>query len=185
VIAVTRAQARDLDRRASEEFGIPAAVLMENAGRAAADEVMQAFRPRSATVVCGTGNNGGDGLVVARRLAEAGVQVRCYKASAANPAEAQWGDVTVDALFGTGLSRPVEGPMRAWIEAMNAHAPVVAVDIPSGLDADTGKPLGVAVRAAVTVTFGWAKVGMLEPDAAPYVGRLVVADIGYPDTLGP
>lgn len=94
--------------------------------------------------------------------------------------------LVVDALFGTGLRGEVREPGRTAIELLNqARKPVVAVDIPSGLDCDTGQPLGVAVKAEVTVTFARAKVGLLRPEARPYVGRLVVADIGIPPSLSP
>jgi ADP-dependent NAD(P)H-hydrate dehydratase / NAD(P)H-hydrate epimerase len=181
----TREEIVEIDRRATSEFGIPAATLMENAGRAVAALVLREFQPRCAAIVCGKGKNGGDGRIVARLLSAAGVEVRVHDA-VTGPAPAGIFDgcsVVVDALFGTGLSREVTGGMRALIEQMNAHVPVVAVDIPSGLDANTGRPLGVAVRAAVTVTMGLAKVGLLKPEAAPYVGRLVIADIGYPAAL--
>ncbi len=180
--AVTREEIREIDRRATEEFGVPAATLMENAGRAVADVVLQEFNPLAVTVVCGKGNNGGDGRVAARHLRDAGVEVHEYTPETGY-AEIDWTEVVVDALFGTGLARPVEGEMLALIEEMNGNGPVVAVDIPSGLDADTGKPLGAAVRAAITVTMGMPKVGMLAPEARAYTGRIIVADIGYPREL--
>lgn len=195
--AVTREEAQEIDRRAAEEFGVPAATLMENAGRAVGDVVLQEFNPLEVTVVCGKGNNGGDGFVVARHLAEAGVEVHCHALGAESEYAGAalenyrrvhvgglvWSEVVVDAVFGTGLARPVEGSWRAIIEEMNEHPPVVAVDIPSGLDANTGKPLGVAVRAAITVTLGMPKVGMLVPEAREYTGRIIVADIGFPKEL--
>lgn len=183
--AVTREEIVEIDRRAISEFGIPAATLMENAGKAVADVVLREIRPSVVAVVCGKGNNGGDGLVVARLLRAAGVDVRVHQAAGDAPPAGFFDgcDVVVDALFGTGLRREVVGAMRALIEEMNTHPPVVAVDVPSGLDANTGTPLGAAVRAAVTVTMGLAKVGLLQPRAAPFVGRLIVADIGYPAAL--
>jgi NAD(P)H-hydrate epimerase len=169
-------------------------------------------------VVAGPGNNGGDGYVAARHLANRGVQttVVVFAGEAQIAADAKvnldillrmgvpvrfltapvgWdlyrehlgpASVVVDALFGTGLRGEVREPGRTAIELLNqARKPVVAVDIPSGLDCDTGRPLGVAVTAAVTVTFARAKVGLLRPEAAAYVGRLVVADIGLPPSLSP
>ena len=95
--------------------------------------------------------------------------------------------VLIDALLGTGLARPVEGRERELIEQMNAFDPrwfpIVAVDLPSGLDANTGRPLGLAVRASVTVTLGLPKTGFTRPEATPYLGEVVVADIGFPPEL--
>jgi NAD(P)H-hydrate epimerase len=192
--AVTRAQMREIDRRAIHEYGIPAPALMENAGRALAAEV----RGRRVLVVCGRGNNGGDGYVAARHLANRGCAVAlleegepqgeaaamafsarllCRETAEGGPFEC-----VVDALYGTGLNRPPEGRGAELIRRINAAgATVVAADVPSGLDADTGLPLGEAVRAAVTVTMGLPKVGFAR--AAAYVGRVVVADIGLPRAL--
>ncbi|MBI2931032.1 MAG: NAD(P)H-hydrate epimerase [Planctomycetes bacterium] len=195
--AVTRHEIEEIDRRASAEFGIPATTLMENAGRAVARIVLQEFKPKAVTVVCGKGKNGGDGFVAARHIAEAGVRVHVHALAAESEYSGislenfrqvrtgplVWSEVVVDAIFGTGLTRPVEGKVRDLIEEINRHAPIVAVDIPSGLDADTGRPLGAAVRATLTVTMGLPKVGLLVPEARPYVGRLIVADIGYPREL--
>lgn len=189
--AVTRAQMREIDRLAIEDYGIPSLALMENAGVAIAREV-EALGARRVLVVCGAGNNGGDGYVAARHLANHGLRVEILAAAepkgdaaiVARPARRLCGtidapDAIVDALFGTGLTRPVEGD---WIARINrAGVPVVAADIPSGLDADTGLPLGDAVRATVTVTMGLPKVGFAR--AAAYVGRVVVADIGFPRAL--
>jgi len=198
VRAVTREEMREIDRRAIEEFGIAAATLMENAGRAVADVVLQEFNPLAVTVVCGPGNNGGDGFVVARHLVDAGVEVCCHAPAPESAysgaalemrrrvklSKLEWLDVVVDAVFGTGLSRPVTGPWRELIEEMNDSPPIVAADVPSGMDADTGRPLGVAVEADITVTFGWPKVGMLQEGARTYTGRVIVADIGFPKELG-
>jgi NAD(P)H-hydrate epimerase len=159
-------------------------------------------------VVCGKGNNGGDGLVAARRLAERGFEVEVLALAPvydpATPAGRAWEKVRdrvdfvgrfktrpmaalVDAIFGTGLSREVRGRERDLILRMNSldprWFPVVSVDVPSGLDANTGRPLGVAVRATATVTLGLPKVGFLRPEARPYVGELIVADIGFPPEL--
>lgn len=195
--AVTRAEIQDIDRRATSEYGIPELTLMENAGRAAAEVILREFAPRAATVICGVGNNGGDGFVIARHLEAAGARAHVYAlgpesayrgAALANhrrvrPGPLVWSDVVVDAIFGVGLNRPVAGATADLIREMNEHSPIVAVDIPSGLDADSGLPLGVAVRADVTVTMGLAKVGLLRPHARAYVGRLIVVDIGYPPAL--
>ncbi|MBM4084850.1 MAG: NAD(P)H-hydrate epimerase, partial [Planctomycetes bacterium] len=169
---IAREQARELDRKAIEEYGIPGVALMENAGRRCAEEALKMLaRPSGATVavVCGKGNNGGDGFVIARHLHNAGVRVRAYltariadaakagdaatnlrialkmglrveevltaEAVAALDTELRASDVIVDALFGTGLSGEVGEPHRSIIRLMNAAGrPIVAVDIPSGLD---------------------------------------------------
>jgi hydroxyethylthiazole kinase-like uncharacterized protein yjeF len=208
---VTREEMQEIDRRAMEEFGVPVETLMENAGRAVADAVAERTSPACPVVaVCGRGNNGGDGFAAARLLAERGFEVevlalgKAYDRSTA--AGRNWERareslpfvgrlktrpmaVLVDAIFGTGLSRPVEGRERDLIREMNAldrrWFPVVAVDIPSGLDANTGKPLGAAVEASVTVTMGLPKAGFRSAGARKYLGELIVADIGFPpDLLG-
>jgi NAD(P)H-hydrate epimerase len=206
---VTREEMQEIDRRAAEEFGVSPDVLMENAGRAVADVVGERISPSCpVVVVCGKGNNGGDGLVAARRLAERGFEVEVLALAPvydpATPAGRAWEKVRdrvdfvgrfktrpmaalVDAIFGTGLSREVRGRERDLILRMNSldprWFPVVSVDVPSGLDANTGRPLGVAVRATATVTLGLPKVGFLRPEARPYVGELIVADIGFPPEL--
>ena len=177
---VTRAEMEELDRRAIEEFGIPGNVLMERAGAAVAEEIRRRWPGRPVDALCGKGKNGGDGRVVARllggRVIEPGVDWTPRPRA-----------VVVDALFGTGLNRDVGGSARSMIEKVNAldrseHA-VIAVDIPSGLDADAGRPRGIAVRADVTVTMGLAKVGFQVPEARAYLGDLVIADIGHPPSL--
>lgn len=206
---VTREEMQQIDRRASEEFGIAPDVLMENAGRAVADVVEERIsRACPVVVVCGKGNNGGDGWVAARLLAERSFEVEVLAlAPPADPdtpsgrarqkAQGRVALVSrfktrpmaaiVDAIFGTGLSREVRGRERALIEEINSldprWFPVISVDIPSGLDANTGRPLGVAVRATATVTLGLPKAGFLNPEARPYVGELIVADIGFPPEL--
>ncbi len=180
------AATRELDRLAIEEVGIPGYELMTRAARYALDEA-QARWPGcgSCAVVCGGGNNGGDGYVFARLAAEAGWRVNVYAVMAPDRLsgdaakayadlsrtgiEAEpWADqlnaaaeLVVDALFGSGLSRPPEGDAAAAIDAINAHsAPVLALDIPSGIDGDSGKSLGAAVSAALTTTFVGRKPGL-------------------------
>ncbi len=216
---LTRDEVRELDRIAIEEYGVPAVVLMENAGRACADaagEMLGAADAARVVVVCGRGNNGGDGFVVARHLANRGCKVEvlllgCVEAvmerggetavnlgivlrtgihvtelrsgreAARAIADRPGGCLLVDALLGTGLSGRVREPFLSAIRAMNrSPSPVLSVDIPSGLDADTGEPLGAAVRADRTVTFAASKVGMARPAAARFLGALTVADIGIP-----
>lgn len=210
--AVTAAQMREADRRCIEEIGIPGAVLMNNAGMA----VWRAVEsyPGPVGVVCGKGNNGGDGFVVARLALTAGRPVRVVLVGdpekvtgdagtflhayqrlggtltvAQTPEDAaravvQLADcgVLVDALLGTGFTGEVRGAIRAAIDAWPKEVPTVAVDLPSGLNADTGEIGGVAVRATITVTFARAKVGFLNESATQWVGRLEVADIGIPET---
>lgn len=201
----TAAQVRELDRRAIEDFAIPGYELMQRAGRAAFG-VLRARWPaaRRITVLCGTGNNGGDGYVLARLALEAGLQaeviqlgepgrirgdaLRAREAYLAAGGRVQGdtgrlpeAEVLVDALLGTGLERTVEGRWRAAIEALNAHpAPVLAVDIPSGLHADTGAVLGAAVQAAATVTFIGLKRGLFTGRAPALVGELVFDDLQVP-----
>lgn len=210
---LSRAQVREVDRRAIEEFGVPGVVLMENAGRGAAEVLLGLGARGPVLVLCGKGNNGGDGFVIARHLdnrevpvrvllfarpedltGDAAINWRILERSGA-PTEVRNGPVNaevlrrectaaewlVDALFGTGLAGPVRPPFDAVIGALNASgARVLAVDIPSGLDCDTGLAPGPAVRAEHTVTFVAPKVGFAHPAAQPYLGQVHVADIGAP-----
>lgn len=186
--------------------GIPGIMLMEKAGEAVADAVCAILQGRRVVVVAGPGNNGGDGFVAARLLSERGHDVRLLlvadraklKGDAA-PAAGRWkgrteaaspdglGEdrcVLVDALFGAGLDRPVEGLPRAMIEAMNASgAPIVAVDLPSGINGTSGMVMGVAVKAAHTVTFFRRKPAHLLLPGRLYCGAIQVADIGIPDRV--
>ena len=209
-------QMKAVDRAAIDKLGLPGLVLMENAGRGVAEIIARA-RPHlpglDVRVVCGSGQNGGDGFVLARHLLDRGAQVQVFLAM---PREKMVGDaavfarafealpgalvrdasfeedattwraylagadVIVDAVFGTGLRSEVTGPAAAAIRAMNAvDALRVAVDIPSGLDADTGFVRGVAFAAHVTATMACRKLGLvLDPDAP--VGRVEVVDLGVP-----
>ncbi|MCH8028329.1 MAG: NAD(P)H-hydrate dehydratase [Candidatus Dadabacteria bacterium] len=207
----TREIIRNIDRQSIEEYGVLGLVLMENAGRAASSVILGEFpRARSAAVFAGGGNNGGDGFVIARHLRSAGLEVTAYLASdpeklagdaltnynalrsagaeivklngrCTNYVEA---DVVVDALLGTGLTRDVEGFYAKVIRFINGlAAPKVAVDLPSGLDADTGFPLGEAVKADVTVTFVLPKLGLAVYPGIDYAGRVYVADITTPKFL--
>jgi NAD(P)H-hydrate epimerase len=216
---LSRAEVRELDRRAIEEYGVPGVVLMENAGRGAAEVLLRLGVHGRVLVCCGKGNNGGDGFVIARHLDNVGVPVRVllfcrpeeltgdaainYRiiARAALPVQAfpdgsvsehaLWQELAraewvVDALFGTGLSGPVRAPFDPIITALNAGpARVLAVDIPSGLDCDSGAPLGPTVRAQHTVTFVAQKKGFANPAARAYLGLVHVVDIGAPRDLLP
>ena len=219
---VSREQIRAFDARAIGACGVPGLLLMENAGRGAADVIEREILAGSAigarvVVVCGTGNNGGDGFVIARQLLTRGASVEAIvvgdRAQIGGDARVnlrallgiggEVHDVTtgvelralfshlatasviVDALFGTGLSRPLGGIHADVVAAIHeARRPVVAIDIPSGLDANTGAVLGVSVQARVTVTFAYYKLGLLTPGGAQHCGAIHVADIGVPQSDG-
>lgn len=209
--AVTTARMKQIDEAAIHTLGIPSLELMEHAAAHAADAVQQlaaGFPNCRITLVCGTGNNGGDGLACARILAGRGAAVTVYLvgdpekftpdarvnaqrlADMGIPVVPFSGgalpecDCIVDALFGFGLNREVTGLYRKAINAVNrSAAPVVACDIPSGLNGDTGAVMGAAVRADRTVTFTCPKIGLLQPAAAAFTGQLTVADIGIPEAL--
>jgi NAD(P)H-hydrate epimerase len=210
---LTPAEAAVLDRVAEAE-GMPVVELMERAGlavaRACVDLTGGAYG-RRAVVVCGRGNNGGDGFVAARHLARWGVRVAVFALdeptdprgpAAANLArlsevgvrsrpfdpsilerELARADVAVDAIFGTGFHGTPEGPWASAIESLSgAQVPIVAVDIPSGVDGTSGSVDGVAVRADLTVTFGAAKTGGVLMPGAGFAGDLRVVDIGLPES---
>lgn len=212
---VTSETMRALDRHAIEGIGIPGIVLMEFAGRACAERTAEWMEERGldrVLVLCGPGNNGGDGFVVARHLADWGAPVtaallapparlkgdartafgvmtrfpvRIVEVSGTpDPAlfEEVAGDgVVVDAMFGTGLERPVEGPYAEAIQLAERHRGLrVAVDIPTGVCSDTGRILGCAFRADLTVTFGAAKIGHFSYPGRAYCGHVEVVDIGIP-----
>jgi ADP-dependent NAD(P)H-hydrate dehydratase / NAD(P)H-hydrate epimerase len=206
MILVTAEEMRAADRAAIDDLGLPAALLMEHAGRAVADAVGTPRGP--VAIVCGSGNNGGDGFVVGRWLRERGVDATVYLAGGrpnspeaalhlsiyerlggvvvdhVDPAALAKAAVIVDALLGTGLHAEVRGPLREVIAAVNASpARKIAVDVPSGLDSDSGQPLGLAVRADATVTLGFAKLGLVGDPGFEHTGTLSVADIGIPRHL--
>jgi NAD(P)H-hydrate epimerase len=194
---LTSGQVAEVDRLAQERFGISVDWLMEAAGWQVAR-----FCRRPAAVVCGVGNNAGDGLAAARHLHRWGrlVSVSCMDSGRLRGAAAlekgaldrlgvevsselhlDGAEIVVDALFGTGLSRAPEGRFAAWIDAINASGShVVAVDLPSGLDADTGVAYAPCVRANATVTLGLPKPGLLTSDGVAVSGDIWVADIGIP-----
>jgi NAD(P)H-hydrate epimerase len=205
MFTLSRAAAREFDRRALDEFGVPGVVLMENAGRGCAELLMRLNPARRPTaVVCGSGNNGGDGFVMARHLDNAGWPVAVWLFAAPEQltgdaavnyriaraarligdAAGAWDGWVVDALFGTGLNRGLSAPFDRCVAAMNSFkCPVLAVDIPSGLDCDTGEPLGPTVRATHTATFVAPKRGFLNPNSTPYTGEVHAIDIGAPRAL--
>ena len=201
----TAAQVREFDRVAIQELGIPGHELMTRAGRATL-RTLCALWPaaRSVTVLCGPGNNGGDGYVIAREARARQLVVRVVAlgdpaALAGDPRRAfddfvaaggccePWSagalesDVIVDALYGTGLARPVTGEAAAMLEAANATGrPIVAVDVPSGLHADSGAVLGVAARASCTVTFIGRKAGLYLGQGMEHAGRVVFDSLDVP-----
>jgi hydroxyethylthiazole kinase-like uncharacterized protein yjeF len=216
---LSRAEMRKFDAHASSACQVPSLLLMENAGRGAADLIARelGLSPGSAArivIACGAGNNGGDGFVVARRLLTLGADPRVYLLV---KAEGLTGDAlsnyrsfvgvggsvvelgpnqlsvlgsacesaraVVDAIFGTGLDREVTGFLRYAIEFINGAAcPRFALDTPSGIDADTGAVLGIAVRADATITFAHPKLGLLTPSGLLHAGKVHTVDIGVPDT---
>lgn len=204
----TAKDVREFDRRAIEQHGIAGLELMTRAGTTVFRALRIRFpRARRIVVVCGSGNNGGDGYVVARLAKETGFEVsvlaigqprsdtdaararaQCEAAGVkAQPFEEdalRRADVIVDALLGTGLERPVEGEWRAAIDAMSASArPIVAVDVPSGLHSDTGAVMGAAVRATITVSFIGLKVGLLTSDGRDHSGEILFDDLDMPATV--
>jgi hydroxyethylthiazole kinase-like uncharacterized protein yjeF len=189
--------------RLAIDGGIAGIDLMEKAGKAVAEAAASWRRTGSrVVVVAGPGNNGGDGFVAARLLAERGYDVQAHlvgdparlkgdaalaakkwngPVTAARPGELTGADIIIDALFGAGLDRPVDGLPRAMIESMNAQsAPIVAVDLPSGINGTSGAVMGVAVNAAQTVTFFRKKPGHLLVPGRLHCGAIAVADIGIP-----
>ncbi len=204
---LTVAQMGEADRLAVS-VGVPSLALMENAGQAVAKEIAKRFKPCVVAVLCGPGNNGGDGFVAARHLKAKGFDVRvallgvrrALKGDAA-AMEQRWdgavaplskdsikgAELIVVALFGAGLSRPLDGTAKAAVMAANTSGvPIVAVDVPSGVHGDLGRPLdkeGACVRAALTVTFFRKKPGhVLEPGRL-LCGETLVADIGIPESV--
>ncbi|MCA8938998.1 MAG: NAD(P)H-hydrate epimerase [Planctomycetes bacterium] len=258
--SISRAAMQEVEAACSERYAVPTRLLMENAGRAVADEVVRVLRaervgravrsglegsyadqfdlppePRSVdeieawkaslaevrgpvAIICGGGNNGGDGYVVARTLANQGVEVQTWFVGKREslPNEGDAGEsrkalealgqsvllaeeagaipmmqkmvnecaVVVDAIFGTGLSRTIEGYIKDVIHMINdLDQPCISVDIPSGIDADSGDALGTAILADQTITFGAAKHGLFRGHGPDHCGRVVVAEIGIPRDL--
>ncbi len=213
---LTREKIRMLDSLAIETCKIPGIVLMENAGRKAA-EVIQTLMIKNkwqrVAVVCGKGNNGGDGYVIARHLFNWGIDIRVFSLSdeqgladdartnlrICNAMKApvdrvlnltileenlKTYDMVVDAVLGTGVEGKIRGTSEGAVRAIqNASKPVVSIDIPSGLDANTGKALGVCVRADYTLTFAAPKQGFLKEDGPNTCGEMHLIDIGIPRML--
>jgi NAD(P)H-hydrate epimerase len=211
-VRLTREQVRLIDKLAIERYHIPGIVLMENAARAVTDvalDMLRGIENPLVLIVCGKGNNGGDGLAVARHLHNRGIEVEVTTVDAVNysgDAETNWRivrsmgiptssiydadiplaggvlDLLIDGLFGTGLNQPPREPQ--WIDLMNKYrVPVLAIDVPSGLDCDSGEPLGACVRATRTVTFVAEKAGFANPASKQFTGEVTVGDIGCPREL--
>jgi len=213
---LTRAQVREVDRRAIEQYGLSGLVLMENAGRGVVEVLCRLAVAAPVVLCCGKGNNAGDGFVIARHLDLRGIRTQTLifgdpaelrGDAAANfqvlskaglswrrldpdaepsalRAELQAAGVIVDALLGTGAQGAPRPPLATVIELINASGrPVVAVDLPSGLDCDTGAASPHTIRAQHTCTFVAAKPGLLTPSAQHYVGELHIVDIGVPRKL--
>jgi NAD(P)H-hydrate epimerase len=214
-LVLTRAQVRDVDRRASDDYGLSGLVLMENAGRNAANLLRELGIRGPVVVCCGKGNNAGDGFVIARHLESSGFDVRVLLATPASSfagdaatnfavlrragiaivgasadiatawrGELSQADWIVDALLGTGTQGNVRDPFAAAIAAINAaNRKVLAVDLPSGLDCDTGAGLGSCVRADHTATFVARKPAFSLAGVKEFTGEVHVLDIGVPRSL--
>ena len=215
--ALTAREIQSLDRKAIEKYGVPSIVLMENAGRAVADEVLKDLRKirrPKVCVFCGVGNNAGDGFVIARHLLNQGIGTKIFligrpkqlKADAAINYQilqnckykiseisllagavrktVEETDIIIDAIFGVGLNRDIVEPSKSIIEVLNhSMKRILAVDVPSGLNATTGKIYGVCIKAYKTVTFSFPKTGFFKNAGPLYIGKLVVADIGIPSKI--
>jgi NAD(P)H-hydrate epimerase len=222
-IVMSREQVRAFDHWAINSAGVPGTVLMENAGRSCAELILEKFQGAAhtkVTIFCGTGNNGGDGYVIARHLFNAGWDVNVlifgdknkikgdarinldilkavgHKVHYINMSSEDMpqairdysnnSQVLVDAIFGTGLQGPLRSDYAVLVDVINGlQIPVVAVDIPSGLDCDTGEPLGAAIKAVFTITFAAIKLGFTAAiDCSSYTGRIYLASIGIdPDAM--
>jgi hydroxyethylthiazole kinase-like uncharacterized protein yjeF len=217
---VKAAQMREMDLEAIKRYSIPGLILMENAGLAIVQVIMQRFlgedaKGKKVFIIAGPGNNGGDGFVVGRHLFNKGAFVSFlitvlpedYRGDAAvnlkiiedvglpcsvlHPenmdkiaSELEKADIIVDALFGTGFKGIPREPLSSLIRMVNeAEKPVVAVDLPSGMEADTGRVAGDCIRAQATVTMGMPKLGLYLDPAAQYTGEVVVGDISFPPEL--
>ncbi|PCJ43697.1 MAG: NAD(P)H-hydrate epimerase [SAR86 cluster bacterium] len=215
----TAAATRELDRRAIEEHNIPGFELMQRAGKAAFNALLQNWPDiRKTIILCGTGNNGGDGFIIAGLAKTAGLEVDLFVAgdissikgdalkaldyalnngTHTHPATKFYtadieyknrkdsgNTILVDALLGTGLSGKVREPFTQLINQINAcNLPVLAVDIPSGLCSDTGKILGVAVKADLTITFIGRKIGLIRRSGPELTGKLLFDDLNLPEVI--
>ncbi|MBN1787128.1 MAG: NAD(P)H-hydrate epimerase [Sedimentisphaerales bacterium] len=215
-LTLTRQQMRDFDAWAINQAHVPGVVLMENAGRGCAEIVMDELKKsdgRKVCIFCGTGNNGGDGFVIARHLKNAGFEAKivlcgpnskikgdalinyniackseistylldpdCEDIESNIKNSAGNSDLIVDAIFGTGFSGRLRGGFKNIVNTINSLGkPIIAVDIPSGLDCDAGLAEGTAIKAAITVTFAAAKKGFANESSSEYTGKVYIASIG-------
>lgn len=217
-LVLSRDQVRRIDELSISHYAIPGLILMENAGRSAAEIIRREFGPVGRSLICcGVGNNGGDGYVIARHLHNAGwtvrlartceperltpdalanfrivdaMKLRCDFAGDAIAIDRLANEMTqdelvIDALLGTGFSGEVRSPLAEMIQRINSAAKraVVAVDVPSGLDCETGSASQSTIRADLTITFVAVKRGFLADSAKPFLGQIAVADIGAPREL--
>lgn len=202
--AATREEMQKIDQYTIENIGIPGMVLMEKAAMATCEEIIARFtKEKTVLIVTERGNNGGDGIAVARILSSLGYKVDIYEIGGVRRGSEQYAvqkeiairlelcflknfpkndyDIIIDAIFGVGLSREVCGIQREVIEKLNEKSGVkIAIDVPSGIDASTGKVMGVAFLADYTVTFGLNKLGLILYPGAEYAGKVLVKDIGFP-----
>ena len=214
---VSREEMRELDRLSIEEYRIPSILLMENAGKEASRILMQRNLKGPVNILCGPGNNGGDGFVVARHLYNQGIEVKVFFAGSLEKVDPlsdpginlailkkmnltpeeinhtkdiSWvlnrnnPEIFVDALLGTGLTGAVREPVASIIREVSCTGKdVLAIDIPSGLDANTGEILGIAIKARQTITFALPKKGFLLGKGPEFTGEVVVAEISIPRNL--
>ncbi|MBU3911451.1 MAG: NAD(P)H-hydrate epimerase [Candidatus Omnitrophica bacterium] len=204
--AVSVQEMQELDRRTIEDFGVPSIILMENAGRCVNNVAMEMLKPcagKRVAIFCGTGNNGGDGFVTARYLAMQGIGMAVYiigdtshikndpllnlnilrktgivvkEVSDAIDVKAE---LIIDAILGIGVKGQVKEPARSIIVDLNKkNIPILSIDVPSGLDADTGEVLDEAIKATKTVTMQFPKKGFYINDGPEHAGEIIVADIG-------
>ncbi len=214
MIRLTRRQVREIDRLAVERYHIPGEMLMENAAIAAANVAASMISAKDLgeiVILCGGGNNGGDGLAIARHLHNRQFKIKIFLTADpekyVNEARTNWQIVqamdlpisqplpetiarerailVIDAIFGTGLTQPPREPFAEIVAAIERiGSPILAIDIPSGMDCDTGLPLGPAcVKATRTITFAAEKIGFANPKARRYLGDVSVGDIGCPREL--
>jgi len=204
-------EARLIDERANRDLGISTLILMENAGRSVAEEIIK-LKKRKIAIFCGKGNNGGDGFVCARHILSRGIKPDIFLIGKVSEVKREARinldillklkqkifeinednfnfykqkikdyDLVVDALFGIGVEREISGLFKKVIEEINFSAKyVISIDIPSGLNADTGEIFGCCVKADKTVTFLKVKRGMLKNEGPKYCGKILVKDLGFP-----
>lgn len=218
---LTRQQMRDFDAWAINNAGIAGVILMENAGRGCSEIVISELKKiggKRLCIFCGTGNNGGDGFVIARHMKNAGFEVKIILCGSGSKIKGDAGinykiacgmnipieelapactdieriiensagncDLLADAIFGTGFCGELRGGFDRIVKTINSlNKPIIAVDIPSGLDCDTGIAAGEAIKAIITVTFAAAKKGFASPASVQYTGRVYIASIGIEPTL--